>query len=641
MNLALKHLATILTASEAEQDDLLSPLVEAVGKNYTKAIEVEMAFEGEIGQVKQVVLKTFDAEHLTKYLFRKGPPYGTSPTITYCITKPSKADKRTPGQCAVSVFQKKFLAYLKEMAESVNPAISLFGKAAAAAIENRQEWITTRIVELAEQVAPTKESAILTLVSMSDDGERKYPHEVEPLRSYFIERADPGTKKRSALDSVGENGLCSCCGEVNAQVFLAPPQTLGYFTIDKPGFITGGFNVDQAWRNFPLCAQCSLDIRRGHKATQAHLNFSLYGTRYLLIPSFADWKGLAVRTVVKNMAAWRTVADASLQRDAELLFAHSLAREETISSLTYLFYRMKNTRMEILCTIEGVLPSRLAEVANAADSAEKHPLLSHFGEWANAPKLSAITIDFRLIRDLYQPHTDSKKDPPCHDFLRAVQRIVYGQPFEVDEFFDAAMAYLRQDLRAQQSQGKEPWLLFSAHRTLAAALWLAHLDLISFASPSKTKHQSKGDAMSDFPQLNAEDLNDRFDQFFQIFAGLFAGEAQRACYLMGVLCAQVLNEQRRRFDNRQPFFRNLKDLTLNEPELRGLLPKIKSKLVEYEIDHFYWGLEQAIAERFRRSGQPWKTTNSEINFFFTLGLCEARLFSSKANPQSSTSEQEQ
>ncbi|MGH9765469.1 MAG: hypothetical protein ACREAC_31935, partial [Blastocatellia bacterium] len=57
--------------------------------------------------------------------------------------------------------------------------------------------------------------------------------------------------------------------------------------------------------------------------------------------------------------------------------------------------------------------------------------------------------------------------------------------------------------------------------------------------------------------------------------------------------------------------------------------KLKSKLVEYDIDHFNWGLERAIAERFRRAGSPWRITNSEINFFFTLGLCESPLFSAK------------
>jgi CRISPR-associated protein Csh1 len=143
--------------------------------------------------------------------------------------------------------------------------------------------------------------------------------------------------------------------------------------------------------------------------------------------------------------------------------------------------------------------------------------------------------------------------------------------------------------------------------------------------------------MTDYPKLNTNDLNGGFDRFFKTFGGLFSCEEQCACYLMGVLCAQVLSEQRQRYDNRQPFFRHLKDLNLDETEMRGLLPKMKSKLVEYEKDHFNWELEKGIAERFRRAGSPWNITKSEINFFFTLGLCEARLFSAGVANQTNIS----
>ena len=640
MNIMLKQLASILTASTNEGDDPVLQLVEPLGKAVAKAIEIEVALEGEAMVVHQVILAALDAERPSKYLFRKGPPFGTAPTITYGITKPSKADKRTPGECAKSVFQKKFLAYLNEMAKAENPSISELGNTLLAAIDNDLDQITARVIELAEQVAPTKESAILTLVIVDTDGRRKYPAEIAPLRDYFAARADPSTKKRSALDSVGENASCSCCGRHRSQVFLAPPQTLSYFTIDKPGFITGGFRAESAWRNFPLCSECSLDIRKGHKATFAHLQFSLCKIQYLLLPNFADWQHAAT-TVVKNIAAWKKAADPQAQREQELLFARRLAREEAIASLTYLFYRMKNSRMEILCSIEGVLPSRLAEVAETADRAAEHPLLANFGQWTNVPQLGAIAVNFILIRDLYQPHTEGKKDPLSNDFLRAIQRLVYGQPFDAGEFFDAAIAHIRQDMRTQQNNRKEPWLAFSTHRALAVALWLAHLELINFAPPSENNFISKGDSMPEFPQLNAEGLNEQFDRFFQSVGGLFANEAQRACYLMGVLCAQVLSEQRKRYDNRQPFFRNLKDLNLNEPEMRDLLRKIKSKLVEYDIDHFSWGLEQAVAERFRLANSPWRMPNSEINFFFTLGLCEARLFSPKANNPTSNPTEEQ
>lgn len=627
MNVALKHLARLLGSGS---------LVEPVPRDCTNVIEVELLAEE--GRINRVVLATFDADGAAKYLYRKSTPNSTGPTITYPITtKASANDRRTPEQRAQSVFENKFIRYLQEMAQNQDAEISSFAKRALEAVGDSQEEIG-RVQHLCKQIAPAK--ALITLVLVHKDGRRQYPGDVEALRRYFSERSDPFTKKPSTLDSFGTDAHCSCCGKRHDEVSLPPPQTLSYFTIDKPGFIAGGFDVERAWRNFPLCAECSLSIRAGHRAAQDHLRFSLCGIQYLLIPTFADWTGQTATTVVRNMAEWRKKADTETQRDHELLFAHRFAREQAVASLTYLFYRMKNSRMEILCTLEGVLPSRLAEVANAADRAETHWLLAQFGEWAKTPTINSITIDFRLIRDLYQPHTEGKKEHPSHSFLRAVQRIVYGHAFDVREFFDSAIAFIRQDLRAQHSGGREPWLALSVHRALAAALWLQQLELIHSAPPSEMIQQGKGDAMSDVPHLNDEGLNDRFDQFFQSFSGLFARQEQRVCYLMGVLCAQVLSEQRQRYDNRQPFFRNLKDLTLNEQEMRGLFTKIKSKLVEYDIDHFYWGLEQAIAERFRSANSPWRITTSDINFFFALGLTEARIFSAKANKQPSTTQEQ-
>jgi CRISPR-associated protein Cas8b/Csh1 subtype I-B len=234
-----------------------------------------------------------------------------------------------------------------------------------------------------------------------------------------------------------------------------------------------------------------------------------------------------------------------------------------------------------------------------------------------------------LLRALYQPRLKTKGDQPVSRFLGAVQRVVYGHPFDGGEFFDAAMQHVREVLHEQQSQGEEPWLVLSVHQSLAVAFWLLELNLLSLAHIAGKDVTVGGSMMPNYPDLSDDDLNSRFDDFFAIFSGLFASEEQRAAYLMGVLCAQVLSAQRRRFDNRQPFFRNLKDLHMDETEIRGLLPKLKSKLVEYDIDHFNWGLEKSIGERFRRAGSPWKLTTSEINFFFTLGLCEAQLFAAK------------
>lgn len=645
MNSAFKHISAILSEEG---------LTEKLPDSFKMVIAVELKeLPNKTGyQFKQVTLEGFDAEGQDKYLYRGGGTSGTGVTLTCKLGKPNPKDKKqkTPKEFAATALNKKIIAYLREMGEgAATKEGQTFGQQTAQELEDKQETVLLQVTQLAEQiVADKKENAIVTLL-ISNEQVRNYPHRIEPLHEYFLQLVNPETGEQDGKRSVGENAVCSCCGKQSEKVYCRPPDLkLPYFTFDKPGFVSGGFFSDKdiqesAWRNLPLCAECETSIRSGFKAVETQLSFSLCGIKYLLIPSFAEWQSNNAKTVVRTLAKLGKSTDVGLQRDQEILFAHRLAREESNASFTFLFYRKKQSRLEILSSLENVLPSRLSEIANAVAISEQHNLLANFGMWSKLSKIGAISINFSLLKDLYQPRLKTKGDPPINQFLKAVQRVVYGQPFDFGEFFDAAMRHIREELHEQLSERNDPYfgLTFATHKALATAFWLMHLGLLRFAELKILKLNNKGDIMTDYPSLNAEDLSESFEQFFESFGGLFAHESQKACYLMGVLCAQVLREQRDRYDKRQPFYRHLKDLNLNEEEMRGLLPKLKSKLVEYEKDHFNWGLEKAIAARFRHAGSPWKLTHSEINFFFTLGLCEAPLFSAKTKGKTNLSQQEQ
>lgn len=641
MNVALKQISVLLSEEE---------LVEKLPSSFRKvvAIELEESSEKRSYQLKGVSLETFDAESWSKYLYRRRAPNKPNCSPTCKLVKPDKKDKtRTAKECAATALNNKVMGYFDEMSKDAETTeMREFGAAVVAALKAEYEKALEEVTRYAEQIVPSKEDAIVSLVVYNSEG-RKYAHSIKPVKEFFIQLSNPEARKLDGWRSKSKNGVCSCCGKKRDEVWCSGADLkLPYFTVDKPGFISNGFFdkkefQEKGWRNFPLCKDCELAIRSGFKAAEEKLQFSFYGIKYFLIPNFTDWQSSAAQTVLQVIAGFGRVADLRDQSEQEELFVHRLSRAETTASFNFIFYRKKQSRFDILCTLENILPSRLSEIAEAIDRAGRHDLLARFGEWARTTKIESIHVNFGLLKDLYQPHLKTKGDKPVNLFLRAVQRVVYGQPFDAGEFFDAAMHYIRDELREQQSEGKEPWLTWAAHRALAAAFWLLRLGLLRFAPSGDSTSAGRGDAMTDYPQLNAENLNERFDEFFQTFGGLFTREGQCVCYLMGILCARVLHYQRRRYQNRQPFFRHLKDLNLDEMEMRGLLPKLKQKLVEYEKEPSNRGLEKAIAERFRRAGSPWQLTNSEINFFFTLGLCEAPLFSARAANEANTSEQEQ
>lgn len=634
MNSALKHISAILS-----EEGLTEKLPDSFKK--VIAIELEELPDKTGYQFKRVTLDSFDAEGQDKYLFRKGGTSGTGVTLTCGLGKPNPKDKKqkTPSEYAATALNKKIIAYLRKMsAGAMTKEGQTFGRQTAQALEADQENVLLQITLLAEQIiADKKENAIVTLL-ISNGQARNYPRGIESLREYFHQLVNPETGEQDGKRSVGENAICSCCGKRSEKVYCRPPDLkLPYFTFDKPGFVSGGFFSDKeiqeyAWRNLPLCAECETSIRKGFKEVENKLSFELSRIKYLLIPNFTEWQSNDVQIVVRTLAKLGNPTDVNLQRDQEILFAHRLARSESTASFSFWFFRKKQSRLEILSTLENVLPSRLSEIATAIDLTEQHDLLVRF-------KVNQVT--FGLLKDIFQPCLKKAKgDPPVNLFLKAVQRVVYGHLFDEREFFDVAMRYMREELREQLSKGKEQ-LTAATHKALAVAFWLIHLNLLRVAQSSDGTNNQLGDAMTDYPNLNANNLTERFDQFFQTFSGLFARDSQKACYLMGIWCAKVLDEQRRRHGKRQPFFRHLKELNLDEAEMQALVPKIKNKLREYDKDYIWWQLEKTIAEKFRNADSPWRLANSEISFFFTLGLCEASIFPWNSTTKEPSSEQEQ
>ncbi|MGH9764673.1 MAG: TM1802 family CRISPR-associated protein, partial [Blastocatellia bacterium] len=397
MNVPLKHLSGLFrdpyTKSTGAVEISTSGLTERLGSSFSKVIEIEMEEirPGAEYRFKQVRLDSLDVESQSKYLYRSGGTSGPGVTITCKLRKSKKTDRipRTAGQQAQTALQKKVIGYLRKMAEIANTQEAKeFANALCSALADRREVALEQMTKHAQEVGPTKDDAIITLVVVSGSTGRSFPEDISMLGEFFLQCVNPETGELKGTRSVGENAVCSCCGKLSPQVFCQP-QTLPYFTFDKPGFIAGGFFGEEecqqkAWRNFPLCSECVLDVRSGFKKAEANLRFSLCNINYLLIPNFTGWETPDVNIIVKTVAGFAKSTEPEMQRDQELLFLRRLGRQSITASFSYLFYRKKQSRMEILCTIENVLPSRMSEIADAIDRTEEHYLLARFGEWTRA-----------------------------------------------------------------------------------------------------------------------------------------------------------------------------------------------------------------------------------------------------------------
>ena len=97
-------------------------------------------------------------------------------------------------------------------------------------------------------------------------------------------------------------------------------------------------------------------------------------------------------------------------------------------------------------------------------------------------------------------------------------------------------------------------------------------------------------------------------------------DLKKGLFLLGALTERLLRVQ---YSAREsaPFWKALKGLKMNETDLRGLLPKVRSKLEEYDK---YGPGEAQLFERaahfLAHAPAPWRMNTDELNFYFALGM---------------------
>ena len=111
----------------------------------------------------------------------------------------------------------------------------------------------------------------------------------------------------------------------------------------------------------------------------------------------------------------------------------------------------------------------------------------------------------------------------------------------------------------------------------------------------------------------------KFDKLFNKLGNALNSPAKRGIFLLGALTQMLLNIQGQERGS-TPFFKNLKGLKMNEEDIKGLLPKVINKLMEY--DRFDSGKKEIAEEIVKNllSQEKFGLSIDEINFYFASGM---------------------
>lgn len=551
--------------------DPLEILLEDPNANghYNKVAVIVLKEAEGIFEFIDVELEEYDSDKIFSYLFRRGSSAGSNYSLTALLTDdPSKTMKIKVLGWFSSLLKAKKLP-LKN--EEIN-----YLKQLQKCLDDEKTSIISKINNIKSQIG--KEGLVITLKIRTKEKDL-YIGEISLFRQllrYLINKKD---EKISSSDKV-----CSLCGEIKENV-VGNLSTYTFYTLDKPGFITGGFNDNDAWKNFPVCTDCKLELEEGKKYVQSNLAFRFCGLKYFLIPKFLWGKEETLDEVfeiledtTKKISLKQKDINSIIDDEEEVLDAIKEVNDNV--TLYFLFIHKFNSAERIRLLIEDVFPSHVRTIFNSK-------------RWVD--EKFETPFHFKTIRSFFMKSDPNNKNNDLDKyFLEIINRIFKLKKIQIEFLVKFLMKKIR------TAWIKDSYFHISVQDAMKVLLFMEHLNLIDM---EVKKMESK-----------------EFDIIFERYGCQFQTPLKRGLLLLGTLTELLLRKQ---YSERsaKPFMKQLKNFKMAEKDFKGLLPKVQNKLEEY--DSFDMGkrrIAKEAADYLLQSEGNWKLSLDEMNFYFCAGM---------------------
>jgi len=556
-------------------------------------------------EYRGIETEEYSKEKLKEYLYKKGSPKGTDITPTSMVTEREKT------------FNIKILNWFKNYNSDKNNRNEML-RNIYPCIEESKEKI---LQDLKEKTAIEN-----NIISFKING--KYLGELEIFRNILVDKASENFYKKFGKISKSENKLCSICKKKSDEVY-GFVSTFNFYTVDKPGFISGGFRQKDAWENYPVCLNCALTLEDGKKYLEDNLSFNFYGFRYLLIPKFMKGvkkdiqKDIFKKIEIQKDPQFGKKAIKHLTNDENEVLK-TMSEQRNYLNNNFLFYSapkgFNGAVFNILLYIEDILPSRLKELFKIKEVVDQEEIFQNceIDIYQDRKKIGKDPLEFNfgILRTFFPRITNNRTFNKY--FLDIINKIFTKKPVEYDFLLNFIVKKIRDDFMQNYPTKID---------TLKAFMLLNYLNKLNIL---KLKEEVKMETKNLFMMEREEkEMEEKVELFFNKFSDFFGSDIKKAIFLEGVLTQYLLNIQ---YQERKatPFRIKLKSLKLDEKQIRKLLPEIQNKLEEYG-KNYYRDLESIISNYFISLGNDWNITNDEISFCFVLGMNLSYLFKKEKN----------
>lgn len=542
-----------------------------------------------------------------KYLYKKGAAKGSDFTPTARITELGKT------------FENKILLWFKNIKKNKDLILAedekKFIQALYECIEiNRNEIFSELKRKLS--LIDKGEACILTL--KINNGTEKYIGELPIFRKILAQdyAVDLYHSVAFNVDALSKNQICSVCRKKSDEVY-GFVSTYTFYNVDKPGFISGGFNRQDSWKNYPVCLNCALTLESGKQYVENHLDFKFYGLNYYLIPKLLQ-KGDSqeIFSIIEDFKNNIDDSDLKIKKEYGNLLSESekeileiLAQQKNCINNNFLFYEKSNSAFRILLYIEDIVPSRLRELFEAKRDVENKTIFKKFTEDGKSMSFS--------FRNIWHFFPRSRELDMSKYFLEITNNIFVNKKIDYSFLMWGITNKIQKEFAKDNSTKLSTLLGFQLLN------YLSNLNLIENLDRGSGMDEKDIDKLLGTRALSVEE---KANNVFNEFKTFFTNPAKKAIFLEGALAQLLLNVQHQERGS-EPFRNKLKGLKLDEPLVKRLLPEMQNKLEEYD-KNYYRDLESVISKYMIQAGEGWKLSKDEIGFYFVLGMNLHYLFKS-------------
>jgi len=546
----------------------------------------------------------YSPDRIAKYLYRQKSTRGTDYTPTARLTdKPE------------NTLKSKFVNWFEDAINNKNLDLTVnevaFLQATLNCLTQNYDKILSEFKEKKAKFSK-KETGIITL-KYSDTSE-KYIGDIPVFEkifvSYYFEKNWYSIAYQTTSKS--DNQICSVCKKECPEVF-GFVSTYTFYNVDKPGFISGGFDRELAWKNYPVCLTCALTLEEGKQFIEKNFdNFNFYGIKYCIIPKILQ-KNQNMK-IFKLLSDFRKdlQGDLKIKREHENLLSSTddeildiLSNQENSFNNNFLFYNVEKSAFRILLYMEDIVPSRLRAMFKAKRDVERKELYKKF-DASGQP----LRFTFGHIRQFFSNGIDQDQ---TKYFLEITNSIFTNKKIN----YAFLMHGISQTIQQAFTEGRKTNSL--TFQGLQLLDYLNHLNLIDI--DKRGTEMTGNQSMTVLDEITTP-LDERIERIFNEFPDFFNEPAKKAIFLQGVLTEFLLYTQRKERNvdrGSEPFRKKLRGLKLDEQFIKGLFPDIQNKLEEYG-KNYHSKLEEQIAKYTILAGNGWRLSKDEISFYYVIGM---------------------